>query len=76
MASRTRRAPEKRAAFLEALGKTASVLRACKMVRLPRRSAYDWRAADEDFAKARDEAVERGTDALEDEAVHRAHEGD
>lgn len=75
MANRTKRTPEKRAAFLEALGKTASVTRACKVVRLGRTAIYDWRNADEDFAKAWDTAVERGTDALEDEAVRRAHEG-
>ena len=75
MATRTARTAEKRKNFLEALGTTASVTRSCKLARLPRQTAYDWREADADFAKAWDDARERGTDALEDEAVRRAHEG-
>ncbi len=37
--------------------------------------AYNWRKGDEAFATAWDEALDAGTDALEDEAVRRAHEG-
>ena len=48
---------------------------ACRAARLPRARAYEWREADPDFAKAWDDAVERGTDALEDEAVRRAMQG-
>jgi hypothetical protein len=68
-------AQQKRAAFLAALAETANVSRACLVARLPRRTAYDARAADPAFAAAWDAAVELGTDALEDEAVRRAHEG-
>jgi hypothetical protein len=35
-------------------------------------TAYDWRKADADFAKAWDAALEAGTDVLEDIALQRA----
>lgn len=73
--ARATRTPKKKAAFLEALAQTASVCRACQLARLGRRTVYDWRDADPDFAKAWDAALERGTDALEDEAVRRAFQG-
>lgn len=66
---------EWKAAFLQTLEETASVTKACEVSGLPRRTAYNWRGADEQFAKDWDAAVERGTDALEDEAVRRAREG-
>ena len=43
-----------------------------KPTRIGRRTAYDWREADEDFAKDWEDAVEAGTDALEDVAIERA----
>lgn len=64
-----------KAAFLEALEGTASVTKACELSKLSRRTAYNWRDADELFAEAWDKAVERGTDALEDEAIRRAYHG-
>jgi hypothetical protein len=71
----TKRTPKRREAFLAALETTANVSRACRMAHLPRQCAYEWRDADEEFAKAWEEALERGTDALEDEAVRRAYQG-
>lgn len=74
--TRTRRTVEKqRDAFLDALAQTANVSAACKAAKVPRRTAYDWKDADPEFRKAWDAALELGTDALEDEAVRRAHEG-
>ncbi|HXF65635.1 MAG TPA: hypothetical protein VNK67_02905 [Burkholderiales bacterium] len=64
-----------KAAFLEALAETANVTWACRAAGLPRRVAYEWREADRAFAKAWEEAVELGTDALEDEAIRRGHQG-
>lgn len=75
MANRTKRTPEKKRVFLEALGNTANVTRACKVARFGRTAVYGWRAADQEFARAWDAALALGTDALEDEAVRRAHEG-
>jgi hypothetical protein len=36
---------------------------------------YKWRDQDARFAKAWDEAMDLGSDALEDEAIRRGHEG-
>lgn len=73
--SRTKRTHKKREAFLDALSDTASVVSACKVSGLARRTAYDWRRDDEGFAAAWDAALDIGTDALEDEATRRAFEG-
>jgi hypothetical protein len=69
------RTPEREIAFLAALSATANVLRACEAAGIGRTTAYDWRDADEDFRKRWDRALEIGVEALEDEAVRRAHEG-
>lgn len=73
--NRTVRTPKKRAAFLEGLASSASVTTACLLAGFGRRSAYDWRAADEDFAADWEDALEAGTDLMEDEMRRRAVEG-
>jgi hypothetical protein len=42
---------------------------------MARTTVYEWREADQDFAASWDEAIESGTDALEDEAIKRAKAG-
>lgn len=64
-----------RAAFLASLEETASVTKTCEVTGTPRRTAYNWRNSDAKFATAWDEAVDRGCDILEDEAVRRAYDG-
>jgi len=71
----TVRATEKRRVFLEALALSANVTQSARVAKLDRNTAYDWRAADKEFAEAWDRAVELGTDALEDEAVRRGMAG-
>lgn len=61
--------------FLEVLGKTANVTEAARSAGIGRMTAYDWRSADEAFAKAWDDALEVSVDALEAEARRRAVEG-
>lgn len=61
--------------FLDALARTASVTAASQAAGIGRRTAYNWRNADEEFASAWDDALESGTDALEDEAIRRALDG-
>lgn len=73
--ARTNRTNKKRAEFLDALAETASVVRACEVSGVPRRTAYDWRRDDEEFAAEWERALDIGTDALEDEATRRAFEG-
>jgi hypothetical protein len=66
---------EPRARFLAKLAAGYSIAAACRAERIGRRTAYDWRERDEDFAKAWDAAIEEGSDILEDEARRRAHDG-
>ncbi len=67
--------PEKGAAFLAALTEGLSITAACEAAGIARRTVYNWRDADPDFAAAWDEAIDAGTDRLEDEARRRALEG-
>jgi hypothetical protein len=69
------RTPEKRQAFLEALGETCNVKASCELAGIAKNSAYLWRKDEPAFATEWDQAIKRGGDALEDEAVRRAKEG-
>lgn len=67
--------PRHRAAFLEALKEGYSVSHASARVGWDRSTLYKNRQRDSEFAAAWDEAIEAGTDKLEDEARRRAVEG-
>ena len=69
------RRPSKKNAFLAALTDTVNVALACRHAGIPRRTAYDWREKDEDFAQSWDEALDEGIDLLEAELHRRAFEG-
>jgi hypothetical protein len=58
--------------FLTALGEGLSVAGAAKLAGVGRQTVYDWRKRDAAFASAWDDAIETGTDNLEDEARRRA----
>lgn len=58
--------------FLTALGEGLSVAGAAKLAGVGRQTVYDWRKRDAAFAAAWDDAIETGTDNLEDEARRRA----
>lgn len=66
---------KKKQDFLERLEKTASITRACKLSKVPRRSVYTWIDNDPDFALAIEESKKIAIEALQDEAVRRAFEG-
>lgn len=66
---------ERRSYFLECLCENGNVTESAKLAGIPRTTLYDWRRADEDFARAWEEANELGTDALEDEATRRGKDG-
>src|SRR5215472_13409819 len=74
MASRTCRTPKKRRVFLAALADGASIFRACQAAGFSRSRAYAWRAEDPDFSDAWNQAVDDGTDRLEDALFARAIE--
>lgn len=61
-----------RKAFLDALEKGYSLSRAAKAAGHSASAFKAWKAEDADFAKDWDEAIEAGTDTLEDKARDRA----
>jgi hypothetical protein len=63
------------AAFLEQLVEGAPVTEAAEAVTVSRKTLYQWRREDPDFAAAWELAYEQGTDKLEAEAQRRAHDG-
>jgi hypothetical protein len=75
MAARTTRTPEKEATFLAELAKGRPVEIAARLAGMGRRTVYDWREADPEFAALWDEAYETGTALAEDELRRRGVEG-
>jgi hypothetical protein len=75
VANRTRRTPEKDLKFIECLAEGASVAAAAKAAGYGRQRLYEWREADPQLAAVWDDALEEGTDLLEDEALRRAKDG-
>ncbi len=69
------RPPRWRAAFLGALRTTGMVSAACRLAGVGRRTVYDHREADPEFAKAWDEALDESADLLVLEARRRAYDG-
>lgn len=72
---RDKRIEAAQARFLEELAKGLSHSAASAASGLAKRTAYDRRAADPEFAKAWDEAEQTGTDRMEDELLRRAVDG-
>jgi len=64
-----------RGVFLAQLADGLSVTGAADLAVVGKSSLYEWRRDDPDFAQAWDEAIEAGTDKLEDEARRRAYLG-
>jgi hypothetical protein len=69
---RTVRTQEKGEKLLAKLADGYSVTAACKAEGIGRRTYYDWIEADPDFKAQAEEAVDAGTDVLEDAARKRA----
>lgn len=71
----TDKTPENIEKFLTTLADGGTIAAGAKAAGVHRATAYKWRDEDPEFAAAWDEAIEQGTDALEDEAKRRAVEG-
>lgn len=77
----TKATPEKevndlaKAQFIAALMDGATITVAAETAGIDRKTAYRWRESDADFGAAWDEALEAGTDRLEEEAIRRARDG-
>jgi hypothetical protein len=67
--------PKKRARFLERIAAGWSITDGAKAAGVTPRTIYNHKAADEAFATALADALEAGTDVLEDEARRRAVDG-
>lgn len=61
--------------FVEQLVKGQTITAASETAGICRRTAYNWRESDKEFAEAWDDAIETGTEKLETEATRRALEG-
>ena len=72
MRGKTIRTARQREEFLAALGNGRSVSTAARAAHMGRSAVYAWRRDDPEFAADWDDAIEMGTDALEDEAIRRA----
>ena len=67
--------PECKAAFLAAYARCASLTRSAREAGIEPVTIYRWKAADPEFKVAFEDAIEKSTDWLEDEAIRRAAEG-
>lgn len=72
MSKRTIRTDRARAAFLEVFSDTCNVSEACRAAGIGRRSVYEWRDDDKDFAADWAEAEAAAIDKLEKAAWDRA----
>lgn len=70
-----RTTPRAQDAFIEALRRGLSIRAACDAAGIGRQTAYDMREADAEFAARWQDAIEDGSDLIEDEALRRAVEG-
>ena len=75
MANRTKMTDERVERFLSILSQGSSVTAAAEQSGIGRRTVYDWKANDPEFAAAFEDAWQRGIAVLEDEAVRRAYTG-
>ena len=67
--------PQKRALFLATYRRTGSVTKAAEAADICRRTFYDWKERDKDFAAEAEEAENAYIDDLELEADRRASQG-
>lgn len=71
----TKRSEVRIVKFLSVLAMGWSPTAAAVAAGISRITAYEWRKNDPEFAQRWADAIEQGTDCLEDEAVRRANEG-
>lgn len=69
---RTKRTPKTVDKLLDAFRSGSAVGTACAIASIGRSTYYEWRDGDPDFAARCDEAIDYGTDVLEDVARNRA----
>lgn len=67
--------PETEGRVLRRLAEGKSVAAACRFAGIVRQTYYNWREADPGFARLADDAIEDGTDGIEDNALNQAKHG-
>jgi hypothetical protein len=67
--------PEAEQLVLRRLAEGKSIGAACKAAKIARRTYYYWRDDHPEFARLADDAIEDGTDAIEDNALNQAKHG-
>lgn len=75
MANQTNQTPKKGKKFLKLISDGYTVKDACKEIRVARCTVYVWRNDCPEFKQGWEEAIDMGTDAIEDEALRRAVHG-
>jgi hypothetical protein len=75
MANRTKQTDERVELFLAALSLGGTVTAAAEKANIGRRTVYDWKESDPEFAALFEDAYQRGIAVLEEEAVRRAYHG-
>ena len=75
MANRSKATHRAKKRFVEALRIAANVTEACRAMNINRRTAYEWKKADPEFAAEWEEAISEAVENLEREAWKRAAEG-
>ena len=73
---RTIRTPTNRSKILRSLSSGMSIAHACRAAGIGRMTYYEWYRDDPEFRADADDAIEAGTDHLEDSAMKRALAGD
>ena len=72
MRGRSSRTPKNAEVLCAALAEGKSIGAACKAAGVARTTYYEWRESSPEFAAQADDAIEAGTDKLEDVAIERA----
>lgn len=75
MANSRQTSAPKKAAFLAAFARVASITKAAELVKIDRDNHYLWKATDPEYAAAFERTRLTAAETLEDEAVRRAKEG-
>jgi hypothetical protein len=76
MVGRRNGTAEKKRLFLDTYRTHGTIYHAAQAADVGRRTVYNWREADPEFAQAMDDAHEDATDALEESGYRRAIGGD
>jgi hypothetical protein len=75
VANRTKQTDERVELFLATLSQGGTVTAAAEKANIGRRTIYDWKESDPEFAAQFEDAYQRGIAVLEEEAVRRAYHG-